>query len=547
MPPHVNAHPASDAPNQERKNGSEAEAFVIQKQSGHGWVLAQAGSSAPPKPAFAGSGSKPEYASAFAPFGPRVKVRWDDRNLYVESNGLPLHGMMKGITAWQQQVPLPQNYTGKNAWQIPRNPVPAKISQSIKDRFLRGAVALAVNGIPIFNPQNNRGEISAEIGELDQWGGHCGRADDYHYHAAPLHLEAIAGKGRPIAIALDGYPLFGLTEPDGATPVGLDAYNGHHTSTLGYHYHASLKYPYVNGGFYGEVVEREGQVDPQPRAQPIRPALQALRGAQILGFSAAEDERKFSLQYELNKKSFAIRYSMVGAGDWKFEFTNADGSVTDQIYRAETQSGGGGAKDAQRGEAKGREGMKNESPDSRRPDESRPPPPRQPAPEAALPPPLPQIGSFALKSPVVTADGCLPVEFTGDGAGISPPLEWSGAPTGTKSYVLIMHHVDPQGKIKWYWTLYNLAADLQSLPSNAQGMGLSGSNSVNNRLGYAPPHSKGPGAKTYILTLYALSEPLQIKVPPATVNRELLLEAMKGKILAAAELRVLYTRGDRAP
>jgi len=30
----------------------------------------------------------------------------------------------------------------------------------IKERFLRGAIALGVNGIPIFNPQNNRGEVS---------------------------------------------------------------------------------------------------------------------------------------------------------------------------------------------------------------------------------------------------------------------------------------------------------------------------------------------------------------------------------------------------
>ncbi|MGB4709182.1 MAG: hypothetical protein WBH50_06565, partial [Fuerstiella sp.] len=32
-------------------------------------------------------------------------------------------------------------------------------------------------------------------GELDEWGGHCGRGDDYHYHTAPVHLETIVGKG----------------------------------------------------------------------------------------------------------------------------------------------------------------------------------------------------------------------------------------------------------------------------------------------------------------------------------------------------------------
>jgi len=46
---------------------------------------------------------------------------------------------------------------------------------------MKGAVAIAPNGVPIFNPLNNTGEDAYAIGELDQWGGHCGKADDYHY------------------------------------------------------------------------------------------------------------------------------------------------------------------------------------------------------------------------------------------------------------------------------------------------------------------------------------------------------------------------------
>jgi hypothetical protein len=244
----------------------------------------------------------PAQAAAFEAFAPLVKVRWTDGLLFIESHGLPAHNMMVGITAWQQQVPLPQNYTGANAWQLPLFPVPSKMPVSIKGRFLRGAIAIAANGIPIFNPQNNRGEVSAEIGELDQWGGHCGRADDYHYHAAPLHLQSVLGKGLPIAYALDGYPIYGLTEPDGSQPLGLDAFNGHTTAALGYHYHASNKYPYVNGGFHGEVVEAGGQVDPQPRAQPARQDQPPLRGAKITGFTAAPDAKAFALQYSVNGK-----------------------------------------------------------------------------------------------------------------------------------------------------------------------------------------------------------------------------------------------------
>ena len=144
------------------------------------------------------------------------------------------------------------------------------------------------------------------------------------------------------------------------------------------------------------------------------------------------------------------------------------------------------------------------------------------------------------------ADGVLPMEFTGDGASISPPLAWGGAPAGTKSYALIMHHIDPKGVVKWYWTLYNIPADVKSLPKNVKGVGTLGNNSVNRDLGYAPPHSKGPGAKTYILTLYALSAPPQFAVAPEDVSREVLLAAIKDKTLASAELSVNYTRSGLA-
>ena len=138
--------------------------------------------------------------------------------------------------------------------------------------------------------------------------------------------------------------------------------------------------------------------------------------------------------------------------------------------------------------------------------------------------------------------GMLPVEFTGDGASISPPLEWSGAPAGTKSFAVIMHHFDPEGKTKWYWTLYNIPADVSGLPKDVHGVGTLGNNSVTRRAGYAPPHSQGPGEKTYILTAYALSAPVQVTVTATEVNRDVLLAAMKDVILDSAELKVVYTR-----
>ena len=267
---------------------------------------------------------KPAQAAIFDAFAPFVKTRFDDRWLYVESDGLP-HAplemkMMVGITAWQQQVPLPQPYTGANAWQIPLKPELAEKPVLGKSNLMKGAVALAANGIPIFNALNNRGVDSFSIGELDEFGGHCGRADDYHYHAAPLAIEKIVGKGKPIAYALDGFPIYGLFDPaakqgdDLACPCGshepLDELNGHFCDvpkgeglgggTRTYHYHASKTFPYINGGMRGKVELSgpgpENEIVPQAHANGVRPALQALRGARITGFEQTGD-KAWSLRF----------------------------------------------------------------------------------------------------------------------------------------------------------------------------------------------------------------------------------------------------------
>lgn len=172
--------------------------------------------------------------------------------------------------------------------------------------------------------------------------------------------------------------------------------------------------------------------------------------------------------------------------------------------------------------------------DDRSPRDSNPLP-RPDAPRTA------RSGSFVLRSPVVKDGGTLPTEFTGDGASATLPLEWSGAPEGTKSFALIMHHIAPD-QTKWYWILYNIPADVKSLPKNVKGVGTLGNNSVNERTEYAPPHSKGPGAKTYVYTVYALSAPPALTVPPERVNRDVLLAAMKDRTLATADLSVTYTR-----
>ena len=80
--------------------------------------------------------------------------------------------MMVGITARQQQVPLPQDFTGAHAFRIPRHPVFAKNPVSAKTALFNGAIAVAANGVPIFNPMKNDGRTDTYLtGELDEFGG----------------------------------------------------------------------------------------------------------------------------------------------------------------------------------------------------------------------------------------------------------------------------------------------------------------------------------------------------------------------------------------
>ena len=280
----------------------------------------------------------PPIHQHFTPFKDSLGLRWDERFYYVESSGLPDHKMMIGITAWQQQVPLPQSYKGNNAWRIPLHPVPARQPMSAKTNFFRGAIALAVNGVPIFNPIKNDGRTDTLLaGELDQWGGHCGRGDDYHYHIAPVHLEKVVGAGEPIAYALDGYPIYGYQDEQASDFAPLDWLNGHKDANGNYHYHATKDYPYLNGGFYGEVVELDGQVDPQPRAQSPRPALPPLRGAKITGFDRNKDGKTWRVEYELSGEKRSVGYVIDVGRSIRFTFNDGSDGTRRETFQIRQQ------------------------------------------------------------------------------------------------------------------------------------------------------------------------------------------------------------------
>ena len=79
---------------------------------------------------------------------PDVTITSDENYFYVNSYSWPNHEMGIGITSWQEQVPIPQNYTGDNSWRIPINPMMSDNPIDTSINLFRGAIAIAINGIP---------------------------------------------------------------------------------------------------------------------------------------------------------------------------------------------------------------------------------------------------------------------------------------------------------------------------------------------------------------------------------------------------------------
>jgi Raf kinase inhibitor-like YbhB/YbcL family protein len=132
--------------------------------------------------------------------------------------------------------------------------------------------------------------------------------------------------------------------------------------------------------------------------------------------------------------------------------------------------------------------------------------------------------------------GMIPEKFTADGADVSPPLAWSGAPAATKRYALVVDDPDAPGGTWTHWTVWNLeGTTLDEGVSNAPATVLppftQGRNSFG-AAGYGGP-SPPSGTHRYVFRVYALDGPLDLA---PTADADVLRAAMKGHALAYGAL-----------
>jgi Raf kinase inhibitor-like YbhB/YbcL family protein len=154
-----------------------------------------------------------------------------------------------------------------------------------------------------------------------------------------------------------------------------------------------------------------------------------------------------------------------------------------------------------------------------------------------LPPEESGFPSFQITSAAFEEGATIPMKYTCDGQDISPPLEWSGTPEGTRSLVLISDDPDAPVGTWVHWVLFDLPADTNSLPEGAQDLGTDGNNSWR-RPGYGGPCPPS-GTHRYFFKLYALDTVLNLE---AGASKEEVEKAMQGHILAQGELMGKYER-----
>jgi hypothetical protein len=151
--------------------------------------------------------------------------------------------------------------------------------------------------------------------------------------------------------------------------------------------------------------------------------------------------------------------------------------------------------------------------------------------------------TISVRSSVFQESGMIPAKYTCDGDDLSPPLDWTGIPPGTKSLALISDDPDAPVGTWVHWVMWNIPSDVNGLaedvPPNPQlPDGSRQGISDFRRPGYGGPCPPS-GVHRYYFKVYALDTMLDL---PSSTRKADLLKAMKGHILAEGQLMGKYSR-----
>jgi Raf kinase inhibitor-like YbhB/YbcL family protein len=145
---------------------------------------------------------------------------------------------------------------------------------------------------------------------------------------------------------------------------------------------------------------------------------------------------------------------------------------------------------------------------------------------------------LTVTSAAFTEGADIPKKYTCDGAGVSPPLKWSGAPAQTLSFALIVDDPDAPVGTFTHWVAFDIPSNQTEIPEGSKNVGKEGRNSAgrNGYIGPCPPS----GTHRYIFNVYALDVPA-LKLNEGAARDEV-SNAIKGHILAEGTLMGRYRR-----
>ena len=137
----------------------------------------------------------------------------------------------------------------------------------------------------------------------------------------------------------------------------------------------------------------------------------------------------------------------------------------------------------------------------------------------------------------------IPKLHTGEGADLSPALEWTDPPAGTGSFAFIVDDPDAPAGTWNHWLLWDIPAATRNLAQGFRPLqtGVSGNNDFG-KPGYGGPMPPaGHGPHRYYFKLYALDVPSLGLA--AGARRADLDRALRGHILSEAQCMGRYQRG----
>jgi len=152
------------------------------------------------------------------------------------------------------------------------------------------------------------------------------------------------------------------------------------------------------------------------------------------------------------------------------------------------------------------------------------------------------IPPFEVTSGAFSDGERMPSIYSYEGGNRSPPLEWTGVPHGTESFVLMMYDPDSWGEWCDHWIVFNIPVDITLLEEGASSNlpeGASHGTVAGGRTTYYGCYPPESGTSTYHFIIYSLDTMLNLN---QGATRQQLLAAMEGHILAEAELTGTYSR-----